>query len=424
MELFSTVFLPQYIFGAAAQSDDPYLRWWIMLGIAGGFVLFGLVLGGIGLNTMAKRAGMKYGFLGFLPFANTYLAGQMAWKIARGGIVNRVPALGARIAGVKRPGLIVAFAELVFAGLTVALVAVSILEIDTAQDSFIWTGTNSFILTAVDFIFGVPCLFVCMVPYLMLYRKYSPRKTGLLFLLTFMLPLRGVVLFVLRNRMPVEVVQNSAPSQTADYYGNTPAAPDAALDRRMEELNRMQQELAEMLRRQAAQNGTDGEPRAEVQTDLDFSVQSVETEAYKVDLKPQETSFAEKEQNGRSIPVEKAQTEELQEQRERVLEALRRRREEQAQATSEAAPTATQNNAPASATPAMQTNAPASAPNATQNNAPSGGAGEELRAYTARMQQRIDELRAQQERLMEELRRQQQSCDFRGSDGGEDGGKA
>ena len=42
------------------------------------FALLSYILKGIGMYTMAKRQGMDYAWLAFIPFARTYLHGELA----------------------------------------------------------------------------------------------------------------------------------------------------------------------------------------------------------------------------------------------------------------------------------------------------------------------------------------------------------
>lgn len=45
------------------------------------FALLSYILKGIGMYTMAKRQGMDYAWLAFIPFARTYLHGELAGSI-------------------------------------------------------------------------------------------------------------------------------------------------------------------------------------------------------------------------------------------------------------------------------------------------------------------------------------------------------
>ena len=86
MEFFNWLQIPQIFadyFGPNFSTLEEYIAFqsrmlYICIGVAAGLFLIGQILGGIGLYTMAKRAGVKHGWLGFVPIANTYLVGKLA----------------------------------------------------------------------------------------------------------------------------------------------------------------------------------------------------------------------------------------------------------------------------------------------------------------------------------------------------------
>ena len=53
----------------------------IILIVCAIFALLSYILKGVGMYTMAKRQGMDYAWLAFIPFARTYLHGELAGSI-------------------------------------------------------------------------------------------------------------------------------------------------------------------------------------------------------------------------------------------------------------------------------------------------------------------------------------------------------
>ena len=79
------------------------LEFFICIGAAAGIFLITLILGGVALNTMAKRQGKKGSALAYLPFANTYVAGKLAGEATFFG------------QKMKRAGLYAMLSEIVYA---------------------------------------------------------------------------------------------------------------------------------------------------------------------------------------------------------------------------------------------------------------------------------------------------------------------
>ena len=185
----------------------------ITLLIAGGLYLVEHLMGGYGLYVMAKRAGIKHAWLGYLPFGSTYLAGQLAGE-------TRIFS-----AKMKRAGLYAMLTELLLVLSSVAVLVMDFMMCrpefytpqfsDTTEDMLIGftfavpaqlqgmyvamqvlTYFNQVVVFVVIFFFGV--LFFA------LFRKYYPRSPLLMSFLTVLLPARGFVLFAVRNNAAVD----------------------------------------------------------------------------------------------------------------------------------------------------------------------------------------------------------------------------
>lgn len=226
MEFFDWLNIPQIIMGylsftveseaeAAAQMIQIML---ICVGVAAGLYLAGLLCGGFGLMTMAKKQGIKYWWLGFLPFGNTFLAGKLAGETQMFG------------QKCKRIGLYAMIAEIVYVALEIALLVVTFLfmreelyvlntsgetpyyEFSIAKVSELYPE-NAWLVTfynAVMYIaqvWWVVLVFLFYVLFTAFFRKYYARSPFLMSFLCAFLPFRGFVLLAVRNNTPLDYTE-------------------------------------------------------------------------------------------------------------------------------------------------------------------------------------------------------------------------
>lgn len=249
MELFNWInvvqFFMQYVFGytpdsalTAEENMQLYIGSYrnvmlISVAVAAAVYLVCLILGGIGMHVMAKKRNMKHSFLAFLPFANTYYAGKLAGDC--------------KIFGkkVKHMGLITMLAEIVYVAASVFSLVMffgvlrpehyevvlsssgafdgakfQINKMPVALRWMVSAKTVSEILTSV---FSFVLFFCMVVLFNSFYRKYYARSPFVMTILSAFLPLRGIVIFAVRNNTPI------------DY--------DAWMRRQMEEMARRQQQM-------------------------------------------------------------------------------------------------------------------------------------------------------------------------------------
>ncbi len=233
MELFGVIgwisvpqFILQYIREYLTSSTGPVglggllanelLYWYITLGVGGGLYLLGLIFGGLGLRTLARRAGVKHAWMGFLPFANTYLAGKLA------GETN---IFGTRV---KRIGLYTMLCEIAFVLLNIFSVALQIyvltdanfyVEVESSGGSvftlsqeamqlagvgWVYSALRYYVLDIVIYIFSLVMIFMFCTLFFAFFRKYYARSPFMMTFLCAVLPARGFVLFAVRNNSPVD----------------------------------------------------------------------------------------------------------------------------------------------------------------------------------------------------------------------------
>ena len=215
MEFFSLVSIAETIC-AYAYGGITYTQLYISLGIAGGLLLLCLIFGGIGLYTMAKRAGYKHKWLAFLPFANTYYAGVIGGETSFFG------------AKMKRAGLYAMLAEFIYVALNVFVLVLNVylsqfyenveilsntgevigtqykLNTNLIPAYALWTVNASATLEIFTYLFSLVQLFLFCVLYNAVFRKYYARSPFLMTFLCAILPFRGFVLFAVRNNTPVD----------------------------------------------------------------------------------------------------------------------------------------------------------------------------------------------------------------------------
>lgn len=217
MEFFDWLSIPQAILWRIPWemgTEEAYassLRYYSLISIliAAGLYLIGLIFGGIGLYTIAKKTGIKHGWLGFVPFANTYLLGKIA------GEANF---FGQKM---KRAGLYAMLMEIVYSALEIFLMIASFLlirpefftynttyggwQIDSTKipASLQWAYSAVNYCEVITWLVWVSALvFMCVVFYAF-FRKYYARSPFLLVFFS-ILPFRGFTVFAVRKNTPVD----------------------------------------------------------------------------------------------------------------------------------------------------------------------------------------------------------------------------
>lgn len=190
---FSNVILTYYLFAA--------------LGTLGVYLIL-VVFGGIGLNKLAKKQGLKHHWMAFLPFLNTYYAGKLA---------GETQFFGQKM---KRVGLYAMISEILYVALQLFVFAAVIIsyfpEYRTLEVSDgVMTGAAneampSWIEPAVTYgnlvaylLWFFVIVFFCVL-FVAFFRKYYARGPILLAFLSAVLPFRGFTIFAVRNNAPVD----------------------------------------------------------------------------------------------------------------------------------------------------------------------------------------------------------------------------
>lgn len=259
MEFFSWMTIPQIFMSyLSIQLEDgsvasvlAYEQKVLMISliVAAGLYLIGHVFGGIGLYTMAKRAGHKLAWMAFIPVLNTYLSGKLAGETNVFGIKC------------KRIGLYAAIAEILYISLSIVVLVFGSFLADPAWnqvttqemygETFItgteyvvenmpleirWMPTALFAFQIVTDVWSFVLLFLFIVLYAAFFRKYYARSPFLMAFLCSFFPVRGYVLFAVRNNTPVDYNQwmqerirqlqrqqaQQYPSQRPPYGGQQP----------------------------------------------------------------------------------------------------------------------------------------------------------------------------------------------------------
>lgn len=220
MEFFDCMSIPQRFFeyyGFSAETAEEYIAkllkiQFISIYVAAGLYLICLVFGGIGLMSMAKRAGIAHGWIGFLPFGNTYLAGKLAGETNFFG------------KKVKRIGLYAMLAEMLYVAFNIFFLIVMfqlynadfydvkigetsnvlVLNVDNIPQGLRWLVKAFSVGQIFSYIIYFIMLFVFCILFYALFRKYYARGPFLMTFLSAFLPFRGFVLFAVRNNAPVD----------------------------------------------------------------------------------------------------------------------------------------------------------------------------------------------------------------------------
>lgn len=190
---------------------------WLGLAIGLAIYLAFLVLGGLGLRKLAKRAGLKHTWMGFVPFLNTYYAGKVA------GEANF---FGQKM---KRAGLYAAITEGVYCLVELFACAQSFLTLFYPEEGSVihpitgesmraivpnlseMPGAFRWMYVIPEWLSGVAevcasfltLVFLCVL-FIAFFRKYYARSPILMTLLCTILPFRGVTIFAVRNNTAVD----------------------------------------------------------------------------------------------------------------------------------------------------------------------------------------------------------------------------
>ena len=244
MEFFQWMSFGQIIFYAIASMTlrDPgpdreialtRTECYVGIGVGAALFLLCLILGGFGLMKMAKGQGKKHAWVAFFPFANTIYAGVIAGE--------------AKLFGqkMKRAGLYAAIAEIFYVAFSVislvadllllpyyraltgeygtyiapdpALIGSQAPQLRWLYEATYGNGWVNIVQYVLLLIFSM-LFFVVLFALLKKYYSKSPAGITALAVLGFFFPIRGILIFALRNHAPV------------DY--------DALMKRRMEEYAR------------------------------------------------------------------------------------------------------------------------------------------------------------------------------------------
>lgn len=229
MELFDWYSVALWIGNAitsyrlTAMGSDPTVEQWIGMnletmlyaGIAAiAFFLVTLIMGGIALNTMAKKAGRKPSALAYLPFGNTYFAGKLAGESNFFG------------QKMKRAGLYAMLVEILYSALEISRVVLNYMlnrpEYYTARkiagtETSYWDVERTLIpenlrwqydylnySQIVSYILLFLALVFLVTLFVAFFKKYYARGPVLMTLLCTILPFRGATIFAVRNNAPVD----------------------------------------------------------------------------------------------------------------------------------------------------------------------------------------------------------------------------
>lgn len=211
------------------------IEFWIAVGL----YLLGHIFGGFGLYKLAKRAGDKFAWMAFVPILNTYLSGRLA---------GETKVFGAKC---KRLGLYVSLIEILYIAISAFMLVLSFCMLRGAfidiSDRQLSDGTIVRILTfksvetvpvnirwimkAYDIIYFIKLFwyFVTLFMFIMLYsaffRKYYARSPFTMAFLCSFFPVRGYVLFAVRNNAAIDYDQwmqaniRRMQQQQAQQYG-------------------------------------------------------------------------------------------------------------------------------------------------------------------------------------------------------------
>lgn len=167
------------------------------------------VLNGIGLMKMAKSCGLRHPWMGFVPFASTYLIGQLA---------EQNPAQGKKSWPWRHIALI---GEIVIVALGVALCIFMLGDMFgviaaggeySEYDLLSLYGSMIGIMAPLSLLSTAYSIVIYII-YWKIYSLFAPNLAVIFLVLTILFNITPILIFILRNRQPV-----NRPGPTNDQW--------------------------------------------------------------------------------------------------------------------------------------------------------------------------------------------------------------
>ncbi|MBQ8396625.1 MAG: hypothetical protein IJX53_00320 [Clostridia bacterium] len=167
------------------------------------------VLNGLGLMKMAKTCGLRHPWMGFVPFASTYLIGQLA---------EQNPTQGKKSWPWRHIALI---GEIVITALAVALCIFMIGDMfnvmaaggEYSEYDMLSLYGSMFGLMAPLSLLSTVYSIVLYIIYWKIYSLFAPNLAVVFLVLTILFNITPILIFILRNRQPV-----NRPGPTNDQW--------------------------------------------------------------------------------------------------------------------------------------------------------------------------------------------------------------
>lgn len=197
------------------NANDPFQGLWVSLIVGGLCFAIMYVFQTVALYNIASRQGFKHKWMAFVPFFNTYYVGVLAEK---NKIYNQPPRKISFILAILEFVLVALFvlyyvcAGIVFAGGFYEIVTESFViagstieipvgyEVNGLPDQFYWLGwifTNlqTYVISWLQLIYLLLNVFVLIS----FFQTYACRRYVLFSLLSVLLPIKGILFFVVRE---------------------------------------------------------------------------------------------------------------------------------------------------------------------------------------------------------------------------------
>lgn len=238
-DLFNvSIFIMEYIINLIIRPDIQNVYDYSNLNLSGylfaalatlGVYLVLLLFGGIGLNKLAKKQGLKHRWMAFLPFFNTYYAGKLA---------GETQFFGQKM---KRVGLYAMLSEIAYVALQIFVLVATVisyfpqyLTLEVTDNVLIGqpnANMPSWVEPSITYgglvaylVWFFVLIFFCVL-YIAFFRKYYARGPILLAFLSSILPFRGFTIFAVRNNAPVDYNDYIRRRTQAYMRGNGPYGP-------------------------------------------------------------------------------------------------------------------------------------------------------------------------------------------------------
>lgn len=216
-----------------------FYGWQLILvaALSAAFTLTVYFLMGFGLRRMALNRNLKYPWMGFIPFARIYYIGVIAGesrffgrKVKNAGLIAMI--ITAALFVVEGFYRVVSYYPILVMFSRGEAITLTVTESGNLAVPWQWNDAVNVMYNIayyLKYFLDLALLFVNIMLYMDLFKKYSPARYFLFALLTVLLPIGGIFVFALRNKPAInfsDYIKERYMRMQGTFTGPRPTPPD------------------------------------------------------------------------------------------------------------------------------------------------------------------------------------------------------